>query len=332
MMKKLLLNLFLLLLLMGLLNAQSVVVSEAESTADASALLDVQSTSKGMLIPRMTQAQRELIATPGTGLLVYQTDGTSAFYFFNGAGWIPLLDEEEEDPVFSGHPANEISNAGSGEVITSEERTNLGKAILSDTGFPAMTYDARNMMTDVSVGTIIYQTDNTAGLRVYNGTDWELINPRTAFLKHREDSGVGGGNSVTNDWQVRKLNRVEGTRDFVNLDEDNNEFQLSAGTYEILAQAPGYATSQHQIALYSGGAVFKNIDEKDMYGTSAHSGNNDAGFSYSTLYGTISIDSEMTFTLQHYTRSPVTEGLGLSYAVRGTTETYTTIRVTKIAD
>ena len=45
------------------------------TTPDASTALEVVSTSKGVLIPRMTLAQKGAIATPATGLLVYQTDG-----------------------------------------------------------------------------------------------------------------------------------------------------------------------------------------------------------------------------------------------------------------
>jgi hypothetical protein len=61
------------------------------TTPSASAALDVQSTTQGMLVPRMTAAQRTAIASPATGLLVYQTDGTAGFYFYNGA-WTSLSD------------------------------------------------------------------------------------------------------------------------------------------------------------------------------------------------------------------------------------------------
>jgi microcystin-dependent protein len=53
----------------------------------ASAALEVTATDKGMLIPRMTKAQRDLIASPAAGLLVYQTDNTPGFYFYDGAQW-----------------------------------------------------------------------------------------------------------------------------------------------------------------------------------------------------------------------------------------------------
>jgi len=55
---------------------------------DASAALEVVSTSKGILIPRMTQVQKVAIAAPATGLLVYQIDGTTGYYYYNGTGWV----------------------------------------------------------------------------------------------------------------------------------------------------------------------------------------------------------------------------------------------------
>ncbi|GGH25175.1 hypothetical protein GCM10007423_09190 [Dyadobacter endophyticus] len=54
------------------------------------AQLDVQSTSKGLLIPRMLDSERTGIASPATGLLVYQTNGSSGFYYFDGVVWRPL--------------------------------------------------------------------------------------------------------------------------------------------------------------------------------------------------------------------------------------------------
>ena len=53
----------------------------------ASAQLDLTSTSKGLLIPRMAAVQRTAIASPAEGLLVYQTDGTVGFYFYKGGIW-----------------------------------------------------------------------------------------------------------------------------------------------------------------------------------------------------------------------------------------------------
>ena len=61
------------------------------TTPDPSAVLDVQSNSKGMLIPRLTTAQRNLIASPATGLLIFDTN-TGSFWFKSASNWIELVD------------------------------------------------------------------------------------------------------------------------------------------------------------------------------------------------------------------------------------------------
>ena len=89
-MKTKILTTLLVLLSLGLF--AQVGINTDNSTPDGSAMLDVKSTEKGLLIPRMDSAQRVAIATPATGLLVYQTDGTDGFYFYNGTAWISLND------------------------------------------------------------------------------------------------------------------------------------------------------------------------------------------------------------------------------------------------
>jgi hypothetical protein len=56
------------------------------STPDASSLLELQSTTQGMLVPRMSTAQRLAIATPANGLLVFDTT-VGCFYFYNSGTW-----------------------------------------------------------------------------------------------------------------------------------------------------------------------------------------------------------------------------------------------------
>ncbi|HRE57154.1 MAG TPA: hypothetical protein PLW09_04975, partial [Candidatus Kapabacteria bacterium] len=63
-------------------------------TDDASALLNLTSTTKGVLFPRMTQAQRLAIGSPTDGLLVYQSDNTpgspQGFYGRIFGQWVAL--------------------------------------------------------------------------------------------------------------------------------------------------------------------------------------------------------------------------------------------------
>ncbi len=57
------------------------------TSPNSSAALDVDSTAKGFLAPRMTSVQRNAVASPATGLLVYQTTSPSGFYYYNGSSW-----------------------------------------------------------------------------------------------------------------------------------------------------------------------------------------------------------------------------------------------------
>lgn len=59
---------------------------------DDSAMLDVNSTEKGMLMPRMTSSQRTAISNPANGLVVFDTDD-NAFYFYDGGNWKKFVDE-----------------------------------------------------------------------------------------------------------------------------------------------------------------------------------------------------------------------------------------------
>ena len=72
-------------------NAQSLAINTDGSTANASSILDVKSTAKGMLIPRMSKAEKNAIAVPANGLLVYQNAPDSVgFYYYNSGSWVWL--------------------------------------------------------------------------------------------------------------------------------------------------------------------------------------------------------------------------------------------------
>ncbi len=72
-------------------NAQSFAINTDGSTAHASALLDVKSTTKGVLVPRMSKAEKNAIASPAAGLLVYQNaPDSTGFYYYNGSAWLWL--------------------------------------------------------------------------------------------------------------------------------------------------------------------------------------------------------------------------------------------------
>jgi hypothetical protein len=65
-------------------------VAIGSTTLNASAALQVTSTTQGFLPPRMTTTQRTAIATPATGLIVYQTDGVEGLWLNTSTGWREL--------------------------------------------------------------------------------------------------------------------------------------------------------------------------------------------------------------------------------------------------
>lgn len=79
-----------LLFLLPLISFAQVGINSDDSTPDASAMLDVKSTNKGVLIPRMTSDQRTLISNAAIGLLVFDTD-TESFWFNDSNGWTELV-------------------------------------------------------------------------------------------------------------------------------------------------------------------------------------------------------------------------------------------------
>ena len=108
------------------LNAQGLAINGTGAPADTSAMLDVASTAKGLLMPRMTAAQCMAIALPATGLMVYQTDGTAGYYYYNGSAWTTVS-----------------SAAGWG--LTGNSRTNSGTNFLGTTDSAALRFRVDNV-------------------------------------------------------------------------------------------------------------------------------------------------------------------------------------------
>jgi carbonic anhydrase/acetyltransferase-like protein (isoleucine patch superfamily) len=94
--------------------AQSFAINTDGSTADASALLDVKSNSKGILIARMNKAQKNAIVAPATGLLVFQNAPDSmGFHYYDGTKWLWLPASNSLDTIAwktTGNTGTNITN------------------------------------------------------------------------------------------------------------------------------------------------------------------------------------------------------------------------------
>jgi hypothetical protein len=90
-------NLYIILIAILTLNIakaqQGVSINITGNHADSSAMLDVSSITKGILIPRMTEAQKLQIVNPKMGLLIYQTDNIIGFWYYNTSipAWVQAI-------------------------------------------------------------------------------------------------------------------------------------------------------------------------------------------------------------------------------------------------
>ncbi len=73
------------------------------TTPESSAMLDVNSTNRGFLVPRMTSIQKDAISSPATGLLIYQTDNTPGFYLYTGTAWKKLSTDTDNKWLTTGN-------------------------------------------------------------------------------------------------------------------------------------------------------------------------------------------------------------------------------------
>jgi hypothetical protein len=78
--------------------AQAVSINTDGSVANASSILDIKSTTKGVLVPRMTKAEKNGIVNPAIGLLVYQNAPDSVgFHYFDGIKWLMIVNSNTAD-------------------------------------------------------------------------------------------------------------------------------------------------------------------------------------------------------------------------------------------
>ena len=182
------------------------------TTPAPTSLLDLTSTDKGFLIPRMTGAQRSAISNPANGLLVYQTDSygvpvtTPGFYVYenpgSGGSWKRIARKDEIPaipPATWSSTGNDQYNSNSGGVGVGTNGAPHSSAALDVSGttkgflFPRMTYTQRIAIGTPATGLMVYQTDavglSTSGVYFYDGSIWKRI-------ARADELGGGGGGST----------------------------------------------------------------------------------------------------------------------------------------
>jgi hypothetical protein len=120
------------------------------TSPNASAKLEIAATDKGLLIPRMTIAQRGSISLPANGLLIYQTDGVVGFYVNTGTAASPVWTRINMDWTRTG---NDIAYTV-GNVSTTGTLTGGNSSTSSLSGFGV------NINTQAGTTNTIDATDN----------------------------------------------------------------------------------------------------------------------------------------------------------------------------
>lgn len=131
------------------LYAQNVGINSTGNAPDPSAMLDVSSSNSGILIPRLSQLQRNAIDDPATGLMIYQTDYTPGFYYYDGTDWIQLKKDIKAIGTFTSWSGGRNVLAYSDVTLVSNFKYNLSHT----------DYDSKITITHSGIYEISYQIE-----------------------------------------------------------------------------------------------------------------------------------------------------------------------------
>ena len=165
-------------------------------TPEASSVLDINSTSKGLLVPRMTQIQKNAIPNPATGLLLYQTDGTVGFYSYDGSNWLLLINNSSQGLYFGPGLGNGHNNLALGTSMgsgTGKRNTAIGSRALEN-------YSGTSFDNNTAVGYYALQkvTDGQQNTALGAETMFELTtgDHNTAIGAQTIINSTGSGNTA----------------------------------------------------------------------------------------------------------------------------------------
>jgi hypothetical protein len=130
---------------------QGMAINATGAAAAASAALDITSSTQGVLVPRMTAALRGSISSPATGLLVYQTDAPTGFYFYTGSGWLSL---------------NSTSSTAGGDLTGTYPSPSIATGAVTGTKIASATITGSNIAAS-TIGTANISATGTASSTTY---------------------------------------------------------------------------------------------------------------------------------------------------------------------
>jgi hypothetical protein len=124
------------------------------TTPDASAKMDISSTTSGLLIPRMSMAERNAIVSPATGLIIYNTD-CSELQFFNGSGWASITSGNTIAPPVTSAPTAVTCNSFTANWLSSPGATTYLLDVATDALFTSFLAGYNNLNVGAVTSRII---------------------------------------------------------------------------------------------------------------------------------------------------------------------------------
>jgi hypothetical protein len=277
--------------------AQSVGINN--NTPHNSAALDITSSTKGLLIPRMLLSARNLIASPATGLLIYQTDNTPGYYYYNGTGWVQLGSGGGSNywslngsSIFN----NNISNVGIGTASPANKLT--VQTLINDYG---LTHTDGTITTGTWIGNFNGATGGWLGTKSNHPLNF-FTNGGNAQMTVLTNGNIGVGN-------VNPFNKFQigsNTGGFVGFDLAIGNNSQGIGFYQ--GSVSSYWQASTNIALY------------------ANNGNGNIGINIETPANKLQIGSvgSSGFNGNHLALGNGTHALGIYQSNASTTFTSTT--------
>jgi len=169
---------------------------------DASAILELSSTTQGILIPQMTKEQRKDIVSPATGLLVFQTNETQGFYYYTGTEWNIIGSSSAPLEIGDYHEGGIIFYLdGTGEhgliSATTDQSTGIqwtdGSYVVTGATGTAVGTGQSNTTTIVSVqGAGNYAAKICDDLVLNSYSDWFLPSKDELNLMYQQRTVIGG--------------------------------------------------------------------------------------------------------------------------------------------
>lgn len=266
----------------GLLTHAQVAFNTTGASPDNSAMLDVTSTAKGLLVPRMTTAARTAITAPATGLLVY--DNTlSLFYYYNGTSWAPIAPLTNGWSIngnsgtvsgtnFLGTVNNQALDIKTGNLLHMRIRTNgqievlnTGRSVFLGEG--AGLWDDANNRYNVGIGSSVMQQGGSAATTTTGSTSI-------------------GNNSMQSTTNTASYNTAGGTFAMGNYVVGGN-FNTALGEIALLALSNGnYNTALGVRALLNNNTGNYNVGIGYNPLSQISSGSENTGIGYYAVAGT----------------------------------------------